>query len=582
MEEQLRARPSAVLEYDRRGPDRRTGHSGAARWRYDVHLRAHNELFPHLASDEASAAYVRKVREYQEFGLRLMRLPDLRYRSVVDPRRGRSYLYRENPAVRRIMRLIATELVSWYEHYPADRPFYRYGWFLRFGVEAGFGIFLQERPDLVMLLRIAQTLPLDAEISDIPVDRPASVEAVELVIGLIPVVGNLVAAYEAYAGVDLFGYRLTPLERGILGASVLLPLAGRIAKGGRLLYTEARLVSLYGRDAAAWSRTIRVSQGAATHSAELRAVREAEAAIRTQRTIDRTVGQRAASALPTLVRAAGPGSSPVDQAVVDLLRDLTSRHASLRGLDEYALQRILDKGPNVNHLKGQLLEEILEARVVPWLRDRVGSFALGVETGGRQLEFIPGHIIRDANGRQITDGILATRNQGVLEIAAVFEAKAGRHAARELSRARGGRSSLTEVQRAELRAYARDVWREQRAAAQEAGQPFDATIEQIEREVALSEVGGQVRRDIERLAQNAGGPLTEIRVGTELLPVRISPTNTKFFGVLPRDVNRSLIERELEASGFSFEIIGVDIGQRDLRTIASEMVSLATTMANAP
>lgn len=129
-------------------------------------------------------------------------------------------------------------------------------------------------------------------------------------------------------------------------------------------------------------------------------------------------------------------------------------------------------------------------------------------------------------------------------IAAVFEANAGKSAARELSFARGGAPPLTDAERAELRANAKDVWREQRRAAREAKQPFNKTVEDVEKEYALSERGGQVRRDVERLADGAS-----IRVGTQTLPVRISPTRTKFFGVLPRDVAASTIEQQLKDSG---------------------------------
>jgi len=100
--------------------------------------------------------------------------------------------------------------------------------------------------------------------------------------------------------------------------------------------------------------------------------------------------------------------------------------------------------------------------------------------------------------------------------------------------------------------------------------------------LSSAERGGQVRREIERLSENADGTLAQIRIGPDLLPVSLSPTRTKFFGVLPRDVNRSIIERELREAGFNFEIVGVNISQRDLRTIASEMVPLATTMAGRP
>ena len=100
------------------------------------------------------------------------------------------------------------------------------------------------------------------------------------------------------------------------------------------------------------------------------------------------------------------------------------RHTQLRSLDVLSLERVLAKGPNVDHLKGQLLEELVESRLVPWLRTREGGFALGVTVpAGKKLEFIPGHLIRDTAGRQISDGMLVYRNSDELVVAAVFEAE---------------------------------------------------------------------------------------------------------------------------------------------------------------
>jgi hypothetical protein len=415
------------------------------------------------------------------------------------------------------------------------------------------------------------------EASDIPVDRPAMVEAVEFAVGLIPVIGSVVAAYEAWSGEDLFGYKLTDLERGIIGASVLLPTAGRLAKGGRALYTEARLVSLYGRDAAAWSKAIGASgKGAAEHQA-LEAIAKADRALRSQKSVTGALAKEAAAAVPTLTKGSAAVASTVDQAVIDLLLELRTAHPALSTLDELALERVLAKGPNVDHLKGQLLEELIESRLVPWLGTREGGFALGIAVpAGKKLEFIPGHLVRDAAGRQISDGLLVYRDGEKLVIAAVFEAKAGKNAARELSLKKGGMSSLTEAERLELRANAKDVWLEQRDAAKAAGQPFKKTIEDVEKEYALSELGGQVRRDVERLADGA-----TIRVGSQEMAVVISPTKTKFFGVIPRDVKAATIETQLKDSGFTYEILGVDVAAAKLKEIAAGLVPLAETMAKA-
>src|SRR4030095_12523906 len=100
-----------------------------------------------------------------------------------------------------------------------------------------------------------------------------------------------------------FGYKLPVSERAILGASSLLPLAGRLVKGGRALYTESRLVALYGRDAAAWSRTLHVSGLAAEGMPALRAIEDAEVALRTERSLNRALAQKAAQELPKALHA---------------------------------------------------------------------------------------------------------------------------------------------------------------------------------------------------------------------------------------------------------------------------------------
>ena len=71
-------------------------------------------------------------------------------------------------------------------------------------------------------------------------------------------------------------------------------------------------------------------------------------------------------------------------------------------------------------------------------------------------------------------------------------------------------------------------------------------------------------------------------IGTDTVPAQLSPTRTKFFGVLPRDVNPSLIEQELRDGGFAFEIIGVDLNQRDLRSIAERLRAVAEQMDPSP
>lgn len=124
------------------------------------------------------------------------------------------------------------------------------------------------------------------------------------------------------------------------------------------------------------------------------------------------------------------------------------------------------------------------------------------------------------------------------------------------------------------------MWREQRDAARAAGKPFKKSIEDVEKEYVLSERGGQVRRDIERLSESDSG-LVRIQVAGQAVRVRMSPTKTKFFGVLPRDVRAATIERQLKESGFAHEILGVDIKSSTLKEIAAKLKPLAEKLAEA-
>ena len=573
MRDELTNFPNSVIVWDKMGPEPGFGFQGADRWAHKSLLKANERISPQYGSREQVA---RKYEEYLDFGLKMLKWGQVKQELIVDKYAGRQYLiFGASPLVSQIMQLLMSQLMEWFRAQPNTAELIN-----RPPVE-GLATLLTQRPDLSTLLRIAQTLPLDVEISDVPVDRPAVVEAIELAIGLIPIVGSAVAAYEIWAGEDLFGYKLTDLERGILGACILLPAAGRLVKGGRALYTEARLVRMYGRDAAAWTKAMGASGRAMAEREALAAITRAEQTLRVQKSVAGTLARDAASALPRLTHGAGAVSRAVDQKVVDLLRELQAAHPILDTLDALSLERVLAKGPNVDHLKGQLLEELVESRLVPWLATREGGFALGIAVpAGKKLEFIPGHLIRDISSRQISDGMLVFREGDHLVVCAVFEAKAGKSAARELSLKRNSISGLTRGERDELRAYAKDVWREQRDEAVAAGKAFKKSVEDVEKEFIQSELGGQVRRDVERLAAT-GGNLTRIRIGSQEIAVKLSPTQTKFFGVLPRDVRASTIEAQLKDSGFAYEILGVDIKAAKLKDIAALLQPLAEAMAKA-
>ena len=81
-----------------------------------------------------------------------------------------------------------------------------------------------------------------------------------------------------------------------------------------------------------------------------------------------------------------------------------------------------------------------------------------------------------------------------------------------------------------------------------------------------------------RNALTPRGP-SQIRIGAETFEVQISPTKTKFFGVVPRGVKTGTINKQLSREGVTYEILGVDIRAKDLKSLASDMVDLATKIA---
>ncbi|MFF0234435.1 pre-toxin TG domain-containing protein [Micromonospora sp. NPDC005254] len=583
MAEDLARRPDSLAAYEHR---KEGGLSGPELWKVTARRQAAAPLRRRELTPEAFTA---KNNEY----LALMRM--LRERAtmpthlVVDRTRKRVLLVQEHdrasavpgspvpptPSVPDALDAIAATLAAWVMAHQGDDDF------LTLPAAEGMSRMLAQRQDLLVTLRIAQQQPTDTNSFPLPVEhRPAVLEVVEFGIALIPVVGTAVAIFEAAFGYDIFGYELTEVDRCIIAAGVLLPFASRFVKGGRALYTAARMERLYGLGAARWSLALAAGEKVSEDVTGRLAISEARTLIAAGKKVDSALAARAVTALERMgVKRGSPRGMSIATYVADSLKKLVSGTAVLSELDHLALMRVVEKGPNINLMKGQLLEEFLEARIAAWLRDPAGARALGIHIPAPQtLEFIPGHMIRDASGRQLTDGILAHRQNGELIIVAIFEAKAGRHAARELKIASGGISSLSQAERAELRAYARDVLRARNNRARLRGEKFptradevDAALDRIEREVVLSEEGGQVRRDIERLAANEDGTAAVVQVGEEFLPVRVSPKDTKLFGVLPRDVPVGNMQEQLTGLGYNFEVLGMNVTQKELVDLSNSL-----------
>ncbi len=555
---------STVTAYDHLEEN---GLSGAALWHRHTQSLAARKFQPDAAHP---GRFRRKYQQYLTFAQRTIVSTSAQREYIRDRTHGVMYIVRHNEQVVDLVQTIMSGLMEWARRHKTDDDFFD------LSPEEGLQQMLLEQTQYVAALRVAQQLPPDVTRVAISIERPDHVFVVETAISLIPVVGSVVALYEAYTGRDLFGYELDTIDRTILAGSVLLPAAGRLVKGGKALYTTSRMQRMYGRDAGQWSRALATSERLSADAAGYRAMRQAEGEVRAGRGLSRRLQRQVDNAVQGGFARARSVRSSVPQTVTEAFERLSRQHEILEGLDELALARILERAPNEAHMKGQLLEELLENRVAEdFLQSNVGVSAMGLSEAVENLEFIPGHLIRDAFGRQITDGVVARRLGDRLVLEAIFEAKAGQRAARELSLSSGGRSALSEADRLELRAYARDIYRELQERARLEGTGVNANIEDIERMVVMSERGGQIRRDIERLAADADGNLTNLFIGGVETPVQVSPTRTRMIGVVPKDLRTRNIQDTLEGLDYNFEVWGIDITASDIQSIARELLDLS-------
>lgn len=541
-------------------------------WRRELIEQATRRFVQPLDWPEIAQKYDRYLLEARRWRERAQR-----ERSYEDVYNGLVWIIRTNAQELAAIDAMASELVSWATRHMTDPDFSSNS------VRQGVVRFLSGRHDLIAALRMAQRQPPDVERMRVQVRVPPFVEAVEFAIGIIPVIGNVVSAYEAYSGRNLFGYRLSPLERGVLGAAALIPIAGRLIRGGRALYTTERMVRLYGRDARRWSRILAAGERASARGGALGTIRRASTELQQNGTVSASLASDMENILSALALRSGASPSAVPQRASQAFANLVQRFPILADLDPLAIERVLARGPNVNHMKGQLLEELLEQRIVTWLRDPAGKAALGLDDVVGELHFVPGDLVRDARNVQLTDGIIFRVINGAYEIVAVFECKAGRAAARELRLASGGnaltayrRGRMSAENQRELLAYARDILRDRQEAAAQAGATISDTIDTILGEISLSELGGQIRRDMNRLAPNAGGSATPatttLRIAGETRQTTLG-RRVRFFGVVPGGFNTNGIERELRRLGYNFDIMPMPISSRQINDAARRLAA---------
>lgn len=557
MQEQLHDHPALVESYQVLA---KPGHPGELAWTHDLQELAVEHLFPDVRDP---VGFQRKIIEYADLADQLRR--NVRTAAQYLSAFSREVLIvRHNPATKQVIDDIAAELERYRERHEYDDDH-----LTRSARDGLADLLLRERQDLNVMLRIALDLGSDVTaISLAGEERPAWIEAVEFAVGAIPIVGNVVAVYESASGVDLFGYPLSDVERGILAASVLLPVAGRVVKGGRALYTASRLSRLYGGDAFRWSYTLAMGERLSADAMGMLRMKAARAVV----TQGGRLGKKEAADLAAVLKsldikvAAQAVPEAIDPLLVKAFADLVKKYPKFAVLDELSIGRIGTKIGYAPHAKGQLMEEFMEHRLRELLQSSHGKRALGLEHIKDPLEYIPGHLIRDSDGLQLTDGILVRRAGDTLEVVAVFEAKAGESAAGGLAYRY---TPLSEKDLAEMEGYARDVLRDLQERARLTGGKVTTTLEQIRKTIKKTEAGGQIRSDVERLSER------QVFINGVETKISVSPQRTRWFGVVPKDVKGGALKQAIKKAGIrNVDIIGLDVLQRELKDAINTLLGL--------
>ena len=278
-----------------------------------------------------------------------------------------------------------------------------------------------------------------------------------------------------------------------------------------------------------------------------------------------------------------------------------------------AVIRIISKS-NPDHVKGQLLEELAGAGVEKMIAagDKAGIRRFAGERADAALEYIGGHRIKDARGKQFTDGMLIVRDGEKVEIVAIFESKAGKAASEGLGaeysslKIDGSYKSLQELGHGqaieELTDGARGLIEARREAISDlrAGSRMKygkRTIEQIDRDPSAQ---GDIARVMDKMVKTEAGQVVQdieravsvgLSIDDDVVEVaKAGRSSTKVVGVLPTDVNPAAIEAKISGvpntkkpgtkkdgtgQGVNFGTMNVGMSSKDLSGLASAIAERA-------
>lgn len=490
--------PGLVDEMERLKTFDQQRRTGPELWRFYKNKQASEEIS--YRQDHATQ-YEQKYVEYEKLAMEIYLKPNTSFRMVKDPYNGVGWLYRESPDARKLTLHISLEFTRWFDRHFVDKKF------LEMPATGGLRDFLKERPDCVMLFRLVQTMPYDSERFNFPIERPVHVEILELAVSVIPLIGNVVAVWELWAGHDMFGYALSDFDKAVVILSTLLPFSVKLFKYGRAVYGEARLVKLYGADTTAWRKALIVSERASKNPAALGTLSKAEEVIRAKGKLEGALAKDAEKAIKAIFDTSAAVIVPV--AEQGIKAKIKTHFATLAGknkiwaeIDEAAIERILKKGPDMSRMQGQAMEELSQKQILSLVQSPEAQFVVGIDSGGKQIVYYPGHVINDSSGevgKQFIDGAIGFWAEDVtgkltgvkkgqyFELRGLVQTKSSGGTAAELFKDKTVRKieDMSARDQKEFRLYARDVWREEKFAAlvDNPTKSFTKTIEDVEKEV---------------------------------------------------------------------------------------------------
>ena len=218
------------------------------------------------------------------------------------------------------------------------------------------------------------------------------------------------------------------------------------------------------------------------------------------------------------------------------------------------------------------------------------------------LEFIPGHLITDVTGRQLTDGILRLRYIGIKigdnlvqesaeelakrgltktnKIAVVIECKAGEALSRGLKTS--GVNSIAEIEKKLGRQWRQTLTAmatEERNKAMQVYQDTIAkggkakkvgTLKQFEEKIFAEHKGmGQIQQDAIRLEKDG-----KILIDGVEEEIEISRATTQYWGFIPSGLESAVVnglENEICSQGFDVYIRKVPVSAQALQNVADNL-----------